>query len=612
MFSCNSTGVVSSSSVSRPESKNTNLKKIVLLNTKSKSTSKDVKETQSSVTLVSNKCDTLNSNLFESNTHVLKVKTVNAMNDGSNHVCVLCGTYVFMISHDKCVARYALSSNSRVKRALFTSHVAAKSSKLGATLVISKSRFSFATPPKATNKVIQIFLWNVDSGCSKHMTGNLKQLRNYVEKFMGKVCLDNDHFAAITGYGDYVQGNLMICHVYYVESLEHNIFSVGQFCDGDLEVAFRSNTCYVQNLEGEDLLTGSRDSNLYTISISEMVASFLVCLMSKATPTKSCLWHQRLSHLNFGTINHLTKHDLVYGLQKFKYDKDHLCSTCEQGKSKKAILNHKLVPSTHFKLELIHMDLCGPMRVESINGKRYILVIVDDYSHYTWVYFLRKKDKAPEMIIKFITHIQRNMRVQILKVRSDNAEAIATAYFIQNNSLVHTRYNKTPYELIKGRKPNVQYFHVFKSLCYPTNNRDDLGKMKPKADIGPGFNCLNFQDSLEDSNVISSKEDLDNLFGPLYKEYYVTRTTKVLDYFATNTLNNEDTYSFSSIIIEDHEAPQLVSLLEELITNEPSTPVSNNHSNKLVQEAVAELKGNTFINQFHTPMLEEAKSSSTY
>ncbi|GKE77490.1 hypothetical protein Tco_1543610, partial [Tanacetum coccineum] len=105
---------------------------------------------------------------------------------------------------------------------------------------------------------------------------------------MGTVHFGNDHFAAITGYGDYVQGNLTICHIYYVEGLEHNLFMVRQFCDGDIEVAFRSNTCYVQNLEGDDLLTGSHDSNLYTISIFEMAASFPVCLMSRATDVSLC------------------------------------------------------------------------------------------------------------------------------------------------------------------------------------------------------------------------------------------------------------------------------------------------------------------------------------
>ncbi|GJW99576.1 retrovirus-related pol polyprotein from transposon TNT 1-94 [Tanacetum coccineum] len=142
----------------------------------------------------------------------------------------------------------------------------------------------------------------------------------------------------------------------FVSCLGYNLFLVGQFYDGDLEVAFRSNTCYVWNLEGDDLLTGSRDSNLYTISISEMAASSPVCLMSRATSTKSWLWHCRLSHLNFGTINQLTSHDLVDGLLKFKYNKNHLCSACKQGKSKKASLPPKLVPRTESKLELLHME----------------------------------------------------------------------------------------------------------------------------------------------------------------------------------------------------------------------------------------------------------------
>ncbi|GKF01297.1 integrase, catalytic region, zinc finger, CCHC-type containing protein [Tanacetum coccineum] len=161
--------------------------------------------------------------------------------------------------------------------------------------------------------VVQIVLWIVDSGCSKHMTGDRSLLKNFIEKFIGTVRFGNDNFAAITGYGDYIQGNITICHVYYVEGLGHNLFSVGQFCDGDLEVAFCSKTCYVCNLEGDDLLTSGRESNLYTISISDMAASSPVCLMSKATSTKSWLWHRRLSHLNFGTINDLTKIDLVDG-----------------------------------------------------------------------------------------------------------------------------------------------------------------------------------------------------------------------------------------------------------------------------------------------------------
>ncbi|GJV32225.1 retrovirus-related pol polyprotein from transposon TNT 1-94 [Tanacetum coccineum] len=244
---------------------------------------------------------------------------------------------------------------------------------------------------------------------------------------MGTVRFGNDNFAAITGYGDYIQGNITICHVYYVEGLRHNLFSIGQFCDGDLKVAFRSKTCYVRNLEGDDFLTGGRESNLYTISISNMAAFSPVFLISKSTLTKSWLWHRRLSHLNFGTINDLTRLDLVDGLPKFKYGKDHLCSACERGKIKKASHPPKLVPSDHSKLKLLHMDLCGPMRVASINGKKYILVIVDDYSGYTWVYFLYSKDKTPEIIKKFIAQTQLNYKAKVCKIRIDNGTEFKNA-----------------------------------------------------------------------------------------------------------------------------------------------------------------------------------------
>nr|GFB08142.1 integrase, catalytic region, zinc finger, CCHC-type, peptidase aspartic, catalytic [Tanacetum cinerariifolium] len=113
------------------------------------------------------------------------------------------------------------------------------------------------------------------------------------------------------GYGDYQIGNVTISRVYYVEGLGHNLFSVGQVWDSDLEVAFRQHTCFIRNLEGVDLLTGSQGNNLYTLSLQDMMASALICLLSKASKTKSWLWHRRLSHLNFGDINHLSRQGLV-------------------------------------------------------------------------------------------------------------------------------------------------------------------------------------------------------------------------------------------------------------------------------------------------------------
>nr|GEW32210.1 ribonuclease H-like domain-containing protein [Tanacetum cinerariifolium] len=193
-----------------------------------------------------------------------------------------------------------------------------------------------------------------------------------------------------------------------------------QFCDSDLEVAFRQHTCFIRNLEGVDLLTGSRGNNLYTLSLQDMMASSSICLLSKASKTKSWLWHRRLSHLNFGAINHLARQGLVRGLSKLKFEKDHLCSACAMGKSTKKSHKPKSEDTSQEKLYLLHMDLCGPMRVESINGKKYILVIVDDYSRFTWVKFLRSKDETPMFIIKFLKMIQVRLNVLVRRIRTDN------------------------------------------------------------------------------------------------------------------------------------------------------------------------------------------------
>nr|GEZ82625.1 retrovirus-related Pol polyprotein from transposon TNT 1-94 [Tanacetum cinerariifolium] len=247
--------------------------------------------------------------------------------------------------------------------------------------------------------VVQIVLWYLDSECSKHMTGDRSQLINFVQKFLGTVKFRNDHVAKIMGYSDYKIVNVTILRVYFVEGLGHNLFSVGQFCDSNLEVAFYQHTCFIRNLDGVNLLTGSRGNNLYTLSLKDMMASPPICVLSKDSKTKSWLWHRRLSHLNFGAINHLARQGLVRGLPKLKFKKGHLCSACAMGKSKKKLHKPKSEDTNQEKLYRLHMDFCGPMRVKSVNGKKYILVIVDDYSRFTCVKCLRSKDEAPDFII---------------------------------------------------------------------------------------------------------------------------------------------------------------------------------------------------------------------
>ncbi|GJS03645.1 retrovirus-related pol polyprotein from transposon TNT 1-94 [Tanacetum coccineum] len=221
--------------------------------------------------------------------------------------------------------------------------------------------------------------------------------------------------------------------------------SFGQFCDACLEVAFRKYTCYIRNKDKVDLLKGLRTINLYSISLKDMMEASPVCLLSKASSTKSWLWHHRLNHMNFETLNELARKDLVRGLPKLNYEKKHLCPSCQLGKSKKSSHPLKIVNTNTEVLNTLHMDLCGPMRVESINAKKYIL---------------------------------------------------------------------TDYELLKGKKPEVKYFWVFGSLCYPTNDYDDLGKLKAKADIGRiGFGLVT---TLTTPSVPPTDKQLSKLFQPLF------------------------------------------------------------------------------------------------
>ncbi|GJR88808.1 hypothetical protein Tco_0212819 [Tanacetum coccineum] len=209
-------------------------------------------------------------------------------------------------------------------------------------------------------EIVQLIIFIVDSGCTKHMMGNLKLLCNFVEKYLGTVHFGNDQFAPIIGYGDLVRGNITINRFYYVEGLNHNLFSVGQFCDANLDVAFRKSTCFVSDLQGNDLLTVS--------------------------------------------------------------------------KAKRSSFKTKVVPSSKGRLNLLHMDLCGPMRVASINGKKYIL-----------------------------------------------AEAIATACYTQNRSIIIPTHEKTSYHNINDMKPLIRHLHIFGCICYLTRDGENLDKMKEKG-----------------------------------------------------------------------------------------------------------------------------------
>nr|GEX80503.1 hypothetical protein [Tanacetum cinerariifolium] len=339
---------------------------------------------------------------------------INSMsNVNSNLKCASYNGCLFSDNHDACVVAYIKSVNANIK---------------------SKS---VKTP------VVQIILWYLDFGCSKHMTGDRSQLVNFVQKFLGTVKFGNDHVSKIICYGDYQIENATISRVYYVEGLEHNLFSVGQFCDSDLE----------------------------------------------ASKTKSWLWHRRLSHLNFGAINHLARQGLVRGLPKLKFEKDHLYSACAMGKSTKKTHKPKSEDTNQEKLYLLHMDLYGPMRVKSVNGKKYILVIVDYYSRFTWV-----RLKVPVRRIRTdngTEFVNQTLRDYYEEVTISHETSVARSplgcgnrLFYQNRSIIRLRHGKTPYELLHSKLPDLSFFHVFGALCYPKNDSENLGKLQLKADIG--------------------------------------------------------------------------------------------------------------------------------
>ncbi|GJV71417.1 retrovirus-related pol polyprotein from transposon TNT 1-94 [Tanacetum coccineum] len=408
-------------------------------------------------------------------------------NDKSKVVCVMCKQCLITANHDVCVLNYVNGMNSRDKKQKENVSKIANQKKHKPQVkkpkkVGSKERIASPKP----SKPIICLIWSP--------TGRIFDLCGKIIESSDSKCYPN---------------LFMNTRVYFVEGLGHNLFSVRQFCDSDLEVAFRRNTCFIRNLEGVDLLKGNHTTNLYTINLHEMAHASLICLMARATSTKSWLWHQRLSHLNFGTINDLAKADLVTGLPKFKYHKEHLCPSCEQGKSKRASHPPKPVPNSKQRLHLLHMDLCGPMRIASINGKRYVLVIVDDYSRYTWVHFLRSKDEAPEVIKTFLKRITVLLQSPVIIIRTDNGtefkNQILKEYFDsvgishqassvrtpQQNGVVERR-NRTLVEaartmLIFSHAPLFLWAEAIATSCYTqnrSNDREDIGKLGAKGDIG--------------------------------------------------------------------------------------------------------------------------------
>nr|GFB05719.1 integrase, catalytic region, zinc finger, CCHC-type, peptidase aspartic, catalytic [Tanacetum cinerariifolium] len=394
----------------------------------------------------------------------------------SKVVCAMCKQCLISVNHYVCLLNYVNDMNSRGKKQTANVSIKERQKKQKPNVkkpkkVGSIERLATPKPSKPRSfprwsptgrlfdlkgKIIASSKSESQSDCSmgdNACTSN--PMEPTIKRFLGIVRFENDHVAAILGFSDLQWGNILITGVYFVEGLGHNLFSVGQFCNSDLEVAFRRNACFIRNLEGVDLLKENLSTNLYTINLHEMASASPICLMARASSTKSWLWHQRLSHLNFDTINDLAKKDLVSGLPKFKYHKEHLCSSCEQEKSKRASHPPKLVPNSSVGISHQMSFVWTPQQNGIVERRNQMLV----EAARTMLIFSR----APLFLW---------------------AEAIATACFTQNRSIIHRYFNKTPYELINGRKPDISFLYVFEALCYPKNDCKDIGKLGAKGDIG--------------------------------------------------------------------------------------------------------------------------------
>ncbi|KAK2402258.1 hypothetical protein QL285_051795 [Trifolium repens] len=355
----------------------------------------------------------------------------------------------------------------------------------------------------------------------------------------GTVGFGGNQKGKITGTGTVGNSSLSIKDVWLVDGLKHNLLSISQFCDSGFVVKFNKDACTVIRESDESVVfRGLRKGNVYKINLSELSEQKIVCLLS--LNDEKWVWHQRLGHANWRLISKLSKLSLVKGLPNLNYHSDALCGPCQIGKISKASFKPKNIVSTSRPLELLHIDLFGPVSTASINGKKYGLVIVDDYSRWTWVKFLRVKDDAYDVFTIFCTQVQSEKSLKILKIRSDHggefenepfatycedhgivhefsaprtpqqngvverknrslqemartmmhetklakhlwAEAVNTACYIQNRIYIRPILNKTTYELFKGRKPNISYFHQFGCTCYILNNKAYKRKFDAKA-----------------------------------------------------------------------------------------------------------------------------------
>nr|GEX29653.1 hypothetical protein [Tanacetum cinerariifolium] len=458
-----------------------------------------------------------------------------------------------------------------------------------------------------------------------------------------------------------------------------------QFCDSDLEVAFRRDACFIKNLKGVDLLKGYRSTNLYTINFHEMASASPICLMARASSTKSWLWHQRLSHLNFDTINDLARNDLVAGLPKFKCHKEHLCPSYEAPEVIIKFLKRIMVllqspviiirtdNGTEFKNQVLkeYFDTVGishqmssvqtlqPNGVVERRNRTLVeaartMLIFSHASLFLWaeaiatndredigklgvkgdigffigysadscayrVYNRRTKKIIETMNVPFdellaMAFEQRKAaRTMLIFSRAPLFlwdEAIATACFTQNCSIIHRRFNKTPYELINGRKPDISFLHVFGALYYPKNDREDIGKLGAKGDIGffIGYSADSCAYRVYNRRSKKIMETMNVSFDELSSMAFEQRSSKPgLQSMYDDYFGDQPSATVENVSLAQEPQVRQTSMASTTIAHNVPIPTnSSSHATNILitSQDVDELNlnamvdGNTFVNPF--------------
>ncbi|GJS23118.1 putative ribonuclease H-like domain-containing protein [Tanacetum coccineum] len=390
-------------------------------------------------------------------------------------------------------------------------------------MFMDKGRWDTAGDPSTDNDI-----GIVDSGCSRSMTGNKEKLADFVP-IKGGIVKFGGGDGRISGKGTIRTSKLDFENVYYVEELQHfNLFSVSQICDKKNKVLFTDTDCLVLSEEfqlpdaSQVVLRIPRKHDLYTFHISHLQPEQKVtCLVAKASLDESTRWHRRMAHVNFKTINKLAKEGLVDGLPLKVFSNEHNCVACNKGKQHKASYKH--ISAVRFitdTLQLLHMDLFGPTNIRSIDQKYYSLVVTDDFSRFSWTFFLGTKDETFYVLKEFITLIENQLNKKVKGIRCDNGtefknaklielcgekgikrdysnprtpqqngvaerknrtlieaartmladsklptmfwtEAVSTACYVLNRVSITNPHNKTPYELISGKVPQIGHLKPF-------------------------------------------------------------------------------------------------------------------------------------------------------